>query len=150
MPSTLKKCRKMRGHVSMGHGRVGKHRKHPSGRGKAGGLHHHRILMDKFHPGYFGKVGMRHFHLLKNQYHCPTINVEALFPLMQKELGDKVNEYKEKKGTAPVIDLKQFGFFKVLGRGDAPNFPIIVKAKFFSKEAEKKIVACGGKCVLTA
>jgi ribosomal protein L15 len=63
----MKKCRKLRGHVSHGHGRVGKHRKHPSGRGNAGGQHHHRILMDKFHPGYFGKKGMRVFRLNKNQ-----------------------------------------------------------------------------------
>lgn len=34
----------------------GKHRKHPGGRGNAGGLHHHRINFDKYHPGYFGKV----------------------------------------------------------------------------------------------
>jgi hypothetical protein len=32
-----KKLRKMRGHVSHGHGRVGKHRKHAAGRGNAGG-----------------------------------------------------------------------------------------------------------------
>jgi len=37
----------LRGHVSHGGGRVGKNRKHPSGRGNAGGMHHHRILMDK-------------------------------------------------------------------------------------------------------
>jgi hypothetical protein len=53
----LKHNRKKRGHVSAGHGRVGKHRKHPSGRGKAGGQHHMRINFDKYHPGYFGKVG---------------------------------------------------------------------------------------------
>jgi len=52
----FRKNRKKRGHVSAGHGRIGKHRKHPSGRGNAGGQHHHRILYDKFHPGYFGKV----------------------------------------------------------------------------------------------
>lgn len=34
----------------------GKHRKHPGGRGNAGGQHHHRINFDKYHPGYFGKV----------------------------------------------------------------------------------------------
>jgi len=34
----------------------GKHRKHPGGRGNAGGMHHHRINFDKYHPGYFGKV----------------------------------------------------------------------------------------------
>ncbi|CAG0882521.1 unnamed protein product, partial [Darwinula stevensoni] len=51
-----KKTRKLRGHVSHGHGRIGKHRKHPGGRGNAGGQHHHRINFDKYHPGYFGKV----------------------------------------------------------------------------------------------
>ena len=40
----------------------GKYRKHPGGRGNAGGLHHHRILFDKYYPGCFGKVGMRYFH----------------------------------------------------------------------------------------
>jgi len=95
MPTRLKKSRKKRGHVQMGHGRVGKHRKHPGGRGNAGGQHHHRILMDKYHPGYFGKVGMRHFHV--------QISV-----------------------------------------------PVIVKAKYFSKLAEKKITAAGGACLLTA
>lgn len=58
-PSRFSKNRKKRGHVSAGHGRVGKHRKHPGGRGNAGGQHHHRILFDKFHPGYFGKVRPR-------------------------------------------------------------------------------------------
>lgn len=31
----------------------GKHRKHPGGRGLAGGQHHHRINFDKYHPGEF-------------------------------------------------------------------------------------------------
>ncbi|KAI0568102.1 60S ribosomal protein L27a [Pyrenophora tritici-repentis] len=56
MPSRLRKTRKLRGHVSHGHGRMGKHRKHPGGRGNAAGRHHHRVN-DKYHPGYFGKVG---------------------------------------------------------------------------------------------
>ncbi|GKD96060.1 60S ribosomal protein L27a-3, partial [Tanacetum coccineum] len=29
---------KKRGHVSAGHGRIGKHQKHPGGRGNAGGI----------------------------------------------------------------------------------------------------------------
>lgn len=37
-----------RGHVSAGKGRVGKHRKHPGGRGLAGGQHHHRTNLDKY------------------------------------------------------------------------------------------------------
>jgi large subunit ribosomal protein L27Ae len=75
MTARLKKCRKLRGHVSHGHGRVGKHRKHQSGRGYAGGEHHHRINMFKFHPGYFGKRGMRKFRLHKNKIHCEAINL---------------------------------------------------------------------------
>lgn len=72
-PTKKSKTRKLRGHVSHGHGRVGefrlvhvwgpseehsscgvmcfvsagKHRKHPGGRGNAGGMHHHRINFDK-------------------------------------------------------------------------------------------------------
>lgn len=69
MTTRFKKCRRLRGHVSAGHGRVGKHRKHPGGRGKAGGDSHHRILFDKFHPGYFGKVKklISHFYLGRNE-----------------------------------------------------------------------------------
>lgn len=44
-------CFRSRGHVSAGHGRIGKHRKHPGGRGLAGGQHHHRTNLDKYHPG---------------------------------------------------------------------------------------------------
>ena len=42
------------------------------------------------------------------------------------------------------------GFSKVLGKGVLPKQPMIVKAKFFSKKAERKIKAVGGACVLTA
>ena len=62
MSKNKKKTRKLRGHVSHGHGRIGKHRKHPGGRGNAGGQHHHRINFDQYHPGYFGKVGMIFFY----------------------------------------------------------------------------------------
>lgn len=47
MPTRFSNTRKHRGHVSAGHGRVGKHRKHPGGRGLAGGQHHHRTNFDK-------------------------------------------------------------------------------------------------------
>lgn len=101
-----KKTRKLRGHVSHGHGRIGKHRKHPGGRGNAGGMHHHRINFDKYHPGYFGKVGMRNFHLRRQHKFCPTINLDKLWSLVGV---DKVAELeKEKSAKAPVIDLVKF------------------------------------------
>ena len=89
--------------VSAGHGRVGKHRKHPGGRGLAGGQHHHRINMDMYHPGYFGKVGMRQFHVTKNQYHCPIVNVDKLWSLVSEEA--RSTAAANPKGPVPVIDV---------------------------------------------
>merc|ERR1712173_410436 len=146
MPTHARKTRKMRGQVSHGHGRIGKHRKHPGGRGLAGGQHHHRINFDKFHPGYFGKVGMRHFHLKKNKYFCPTVNVDSLWSLV----GEDVRKQYEGKKESPVIDCTAKGVYKVLAKGKLPDQPVIVKARFFSKQAEEKIKAAGGICVLTA
>uniref|UniRef100_A0A2K6LK62 Large ribosomal subunit protein uL15 n=1 Tax=Rhinopithecus bieti TaxID=61621 RepID=A0A2K6LK62_RHIBE len=105
MPSRLRKTRKLRGYVSHGHGRIGKHRKHPGGRGNAGGLHHHRINFDKYHPGYFGKVGMRHYHLKRNQSFCPTVNLDKLWTLVSEQT--LVNAAKNKTGAAPIIDVVQ-------------------------------------------
>ncbi|XP_022739127.1 60S ribosomal protein L27a-3-like [Durio zibethinus] len=54
-----KKNGKKRDHASAGHSYIDKHRKHLRGRGNARGMHHYRILFDKYHPGYFGKVEMK-------------------------------------------------------------------------------------------
>jgi len=42
------------------------------------------------------------------------------------------------------------GYYKVLGKGHLPKQPVIVKAKFFSRKAERKIKEVGGACVLMA
>ena len=97
------------------------------------------------HPGYFGKVGMRYFHKLKQQFHCPVINVEKLWTLVSEEAKKSCP-----KGKAVVIDCVKNGYFKVLGGGELPDQPLVVKAKVFSKDAEKKIKAVGGACVLVA
>ncbi|KAF3855210.1 hypothetical protein F7725_023265 [Dissostichus mawsoni] len=147
-PTKATKTRKLRGHVSHGHGRIGKHRKHPGGRGNAGGMHHHRINFDKYHPGYFGKVGMRHYHLKRNTTHCPTINLDKLWTLVSEQT--RINYGKKPDGPAPIIDAVRAGYYKVLGKGKLPKQPVIVKAKFFSRRAEEKIKAAGGACVLMA
>ena len=77
-----------RGHVSAGKGRVGKHRKHPGGRGLAGGQHHHRTNLDKYHPGYFGKVGMRYFHKQGNHFWKPVINLDKVRSQQWGRKGD--------------------------------------------------------------
>ena len=50
----------------------------------------------------------------------------------------------------PVIDVTRAGFFKVLGRGRLPEVPVIVRARMFSKTAERRIKAIGGFCELVA
>jgi len=149
MPTRFSKTRKHRGHVSAGHGRVGKHRKHPGGRGLAGGAHHHRTNMDKYHPGYFGKVGMRKFHLKQATRWKPTINTDKLFSLLPLETREAYLK-KEKKDTAPVIDLLALGYSKVLGKGRLPDVPLVVRARWVSALAEKKIVEKGGVVELVA
>ncbi len=147
MPARLKKTRKLRGHVSNGYGRVGKHRKHPGGRGYSGGEHHERINMFRYHPGLYGKRGIRVFRLHKNREYCESVNLDRLWSLLSEEARTKFSKDKTK---AAVIDVTKAGFQKVLGRGRLPNIPVVIKAKFFSKTAERRIKAIGGACVLTA
>ncbi|KAG9509193.1 60S ribosomal protein L27a, partial [Fragariocoptes setiger] len=88
---------------------------------------------------------MRNYHVRKNtlREYCPTINVEKLWSLVPKKA-------KAKDGKAPVINLVNHGYFKVLGKGSLPKTPIVVKARLFSARAEKKIKEAGGACILTA
>merc|ERR1712088_879764 len=94
------------------------------GHGNAGGQRHHRINFDKYHPGYFGKVGMRHFHLKRNQYFCPTINLDTIWSLV----GEDVRAEYANKAEAPIIDCTKNGVYKVLGKGKLPDQKVIVKA----------------------
>ncbi|RAL06325.1 ATP-dependent DNA helicase-like protein [Aspergillus ibericus CBS 121593] len=149
MPTRFSKTRKARGHVSAGYGRIGKHRKHPGGRGMAGGQHHHRTNLDKYHPGYFGKVGMRYFHKTQQQFWKPTINLDKLWSLVPAEKRDAYLS-GQKTDTAPVIDLLPLGYSKVLGKGRLPEVPIVVRARYFSRDAEEKIKAAGGVVELVA
>ena len=147
MTARLRKTRKLRGSVSCGGGRVGRNRKHSGGRGNAGGLTHNRTAMDRYHPGFFGKKGMRFFHLKRNTQFAPSINIDKLWSLVT----DNSRQVAAKKtDRIPVIDVTKAGFHKVLGKGFLPTQPVVVKAKFFSKIAEKKIKAIGGACLLTA
>ncbi|KAJ4976507.1 hypothetical protein NE237_001613 [Protea cynaroides] len=102
--------------------------------GNAGGMHHHKILFDKYHPGYFSKVGMRYFHKLRNKFYCPIINIDKLWSLIPQEVKDKASPE-----NAPLIDVTQYGYFKVLGKGVLPaSQPIVLKTKLVSKVAEKR------------
>jgi len=42
------------------------------------------------------------------------------------------------------------GYSKVLGKGRLPEIPLVVKARYFSRDAEKKIKEAGGMVQLVA
>lgn len=143
MFSKRSKTRKLRGHVSRGYGRVGKHRKHPGGRGKCGGMTHHKTLFMKYHPDYFGKRGIKIFHRKTQAIKFRTTNTGNLMALIRKEVLPE--------GQAPVIDLRAYGIHKVLGRGElSVQKPLVVIAKQFTEEATRKIEAVGGRCIVSA
>ncbi|XP_071903356.1 large ribosomal subunit protein uL15x-like [Coffea arabica] len=104
------------------------------------------VSKPNYHPGYFGKVGMRYFHKLRNKFHCLIVNIDKLWSLVPQEAKDKAT-----KDNIPLIDITQFGYFKVMGKGVLPeNQPVVVKVKLVSKTAKKKIKEAGGAVVLTA
>ncbi|KAK0344929.1 60S ribosomal protein L28 [Friedmanniomyces endolithicus] len=106
--------------------------------------------MDKYHPGYFGKVGMRYFHKMQNGFWKPVINLDKLWSLVSLEQREKYLANKGSSDTAPVLDLLPLGYSKVLGKGRIPEIPLIVRARYFSKDAERKIKEAGGVVQLVA
>ncbi|KAH0250832.1 hypothetical protein KCU91_g19423, partial [Aureobasidium melanogenum] len=97
-----------------------------------------------------GKVGMRYFHKLQNQFWAPVINLEKLWSLVPAEQREKYLSGKADSDSAPVLDLLPLGYSKVLGKGRLPKIPIIVRARYVSAEAERKIKEAGGVVQLVA
>lgn len=90
---------------------------------------------------------MRHFHLTRNSSFRPVVNLDKLWTLVPAE---------QRKGLTasstevPVIDTLAAGYGKVLGKGRLPALPFIVKARWVSSLAEKKIKEAGGVVKLVA
>ncbi|KAL1569755.1 60S ribosomal protein L27a-3-like [Salvia divinorum] len=57
---------------------------------------------------------------------------------------------KASKDNAPLIDVTQFGYFKVLEKGLLPEGKSVLLARLVSKNAGKKIKEASGTVVLTA
>jgi ribosomal protein L15 len=72
-----------------------------------------------------------------------------LWSLVPTETRDAYLE-KKNSDTAPVLDLLPLGYSKVLGKGRLPEIPMVVRARYFSKEAERKIKEAGGVVELVA
>jgi large subunit ribosomal protein L15 len=127
-----KKIIKKRGSKTCGYGMKKKHRGKGSkgGKGMAGMKDHKKFHMLKNMPDHIGKYGFKSLRKRKIISAQKYINLREL---------SKISEGKE-------IDVTKLGFDKVLGTGKLDK-PLIVKAKSFSKKAEEKITAAGGKVV---
>lgn len=89
---------------------------------------------------------MRVFHLKRNIHYLKSVNLDKIAHYVPKA---QLEEAK-KSGQAVQVDLTKLGYFKVLGKGHLPAGPIVLKAKYFSRKAEKRVKQTGGACVLTA
>ena len=86
------------------------------------------------------------FHYKRNIHFRPIINLDKVLTLVPK---DVIAQASKSKDQALTIDVTKYGFHKVLGKGQLP-FPVVIKAKFFSKDAEQRIKQAGGAAVLIA
>ena len=87
---------------------------------------------------------------MKQKYNFYLYHIFQLWSLVSEQTRLQYADEKKAKGKAPVIDVSRAGYFKVLGKGALPKQPVIVKARFFSRQAEEKIKKVGGACILTA
>lgn len=90
---------------------------------------------------------MRHFHLLRNPLHKPIINLDKIWTLVPADVRRSVTA---ESTEVPVIDTLAAGYGKVLGKGRLPQVPFIVKARWVSSLAERKIKEAGGVVKLVA
>lgn len=129
-----KKSLKKRGHREQGYGGHKKHRGKGSrgGRGNAN-LHKHKWSYTvKYEPDHYGKRGFKQPVAASKSRRIRAVNVGLLVMLA---------------GGKNRVELKDFGYNKVLGTGKI-DVPIEVVAESFSKKAVEKIEAAGGKAIV--
>ncbi|NIO36334.1 50S ribosomal protein L15 [Candidatus Bathyarchaeota archaeon] len=140
MPHSKRKVRKKRGSRTHGYGRVGQHRcgGGRGGRGNAGLQKHKWTYTVKYEPDYFGKHGFKSRREKANVINVGELDEKADLLLKEKKV------VKDRDGI--LIDLAEFGYSKLLGRGQATH-PFIVKVDSFTKSAEEKIKKAKGRIV---
>ncbi len=128
MPTRMRKARRYRGMRTHGYGQIGQHR-HSGSRGGHGnaGLHKHKwSWLIKYDPDHFGR----------DPFRPPRYYVK---PSKWVNVGDLDSLAKGKS-----VDLTSMGIQKLLGSGSVTG-AYEVKVGFFTKKAQAKIEAAGGK-----
>jgi len=141
----IKKLKKRRGR-NTGFGSHKKHRGAGSrgGRGLAGLHKHKRMRAIKFMPDHFGKSGLK--RPIKVIKEVKAINLKDLDSTVEKLLKDKRIK-QDKEGIK--VNLTELGYDKLLGSGQVKH-KLIVEAKYFSKNAAKKLEDVKGKAVIVS
>lgn len=114
---------------------------------------------------------MRRFHYKRNPDFCPSINVDRLWSMVPEGVYEKAKADSSmapvidvtklvsnntihntmnkdvRKSNNKLIFLISWrylqGYFKVLGKGNLPSIPLVVKAKFFSKDVSRLFLMTG-------
>ena len=144
----IRKERKIRKKRGRGSG-YGSHKKHRGGGSRGGrglaGLHKHKwSTAIKFMPDHFGKKGFKR----------PSKVIREIRTLNLKDLDSRVDELlKEKKlkeeKDGIKVNLSELGYDKLLGSGQIKH-KLIVEAKYFSKNAIKKLEEVEGKAIVVS
>ena len=132
MPTRARKVRRMRGSRTHGYGQVGQHRHSgkQGGHGQAG-LHKHKWSWTvKFEPDHFGR----------DPFKPPT----QTKPSRWINVGD-LDSLAFETGKRGELDLAGMGVEKLLGSGEIEGGPYQVRVGSFTKRAQAKIEAAGGK-----
>jgi len=132
LPARARKARRYRGMRTHGYGQIGQHR-HSGSRGGHGnaGLHKHKwSWTGKYDPDHFGR----------DPFRPPSYYGKAETWANVGDLDSLANGSKE-------LDLVALGVEKLLGSGDVSG-SYQVKVGAFTKRAQAKIEAAGGKIVV--
>lgn len=137
-----KKRRKFRGHRTQ-HGAHRKWRGGGSrgGRGQAGGHKHKWSFVVKYDKTRFGKHGFKRHGTGTEKPR--TISLGQIRGMMDYFVERK---FAQSEGGSVKLDLQKAGYDKVLGSGKIGQ-AVVVHARMFSKQAEKKLEEAGGKAV---
>jgi large subunit ribosomal protein L15 len=138
-----KKLRKRRGYRTHGYGRISQHRKsgQRGGKGHSGLKKHLKSWMLKNNPDYFGKYG---FKRPEDAYKpVNAINLRELNRIINK----KTELIKDAKSKTIKIDLNQYGYQKLLGKGNI-KIPIEITVKKATESARNKIKSSGGTVIV--
>ncbi len=136
MPTRLRKSRKNRGSRTCGWGRVGQHRDQGSKPNRKAGRHKHKwSYVVKYEPDYFGKRGFSSPQSARRR--AKAINVGEL-----DEMAEKLAKGKHENKL--LVDLKNLGYTKLLGKGRITK-PLAIKVAALSETASQKIKDAGGE-----